>query len=73
MHARSAEAQPGDLLSLGRDEWFVHATECRFAGESVSGRALDAQEASVGAVLYAYLIPVAGERLLWFCWTPASP
>ena len=26
-----------------------------------------------GAVLYAYVIPVAGERLLWFCWAPASP
>jgi len=49
VHAQIAEAQPGDRLSLRRHERFVHAAKRGFAGQGVSGGALDAQEASVGA------------------------
>ena len=48
MHARIAEAQAGDFLTLGRDERFMDAAERGFAGQGVSGGRLDAQEASVG-------------------------
>jgi len=49
MHARIAETQPGDLLSVRRHERFVHAAKRGFAGQGIAGGAWDAQEAAVGA------------------------
>jgi hypothetical protein len=48
MHARIAETQAGDLRSRRAEQRFMDSAESGFAGQSVSGGTLDAQQASVG-------------------------
>lgn len=48
LRAQITETQAGDLLSLGGVDEVVDRTKGGFAGNGVSGRGLDAQEASVG-------------------------